>query len=211
MTHLYIDTHNYAGTDYYTWVNALGIGAYIVLFNQSNPTQIVYFVVNTVTNHTTWFDIAVTEYSSAGTLGTTAGDLVVTVAPQGPQGSQGITGQPGATGATGAVGVVEASETELTGTSVITVATYTPGTAGNFKVSAYFRVTAATTTVTLTFGWTDMTGVQTLTYINALAVPVGSYATVEFIVNSVASSAITVKFTAGTANQVYASATILEA
>lgn len=101
-------------------------------------------------------------------------------------------------------------ELELTTTSSTSVVTYTPSAAGNFEIGCYFRVVTATTNVTITVTWTDVTGAQTLTLLNVVSEVVGSYAMTKFMIDSVASSAITVSFTAGTANQVYASASIVQ-
>ena len=101
-----------------------------------------------------------------------------------------------------------ASEVELTALTATNVVTYTPTGAGNFRIGIYFRVVTATTTVTLTVTWTDVTGAQTLTLLNGVSEVTGSYALAEFMVNSAAATAITVTFTVGTVNQVYASASI---
>jgi hypothetical protein len=100
------------------------------------------------------------------------------------------------------------AEKQLTTTAATSVVTYTPAGAGNFKIGGYFRVVTATTVVTWTVTWTDVTGAQTLTVLSAVSEVVGSYALVDFMVNAAAGSAITVTATAGTANQVYASASI---
>jgi hypothetical protein len=102
-------------------------------------------------------------------------------------------------------------ESELTTTNATAVATYTPSVAMNVNVNIYFRVVTATTNVTVTATWTDVTGAQTLSLLTTVAEPVGSYSLVGFMVNSVASSAIAVNVTAGTANQVYASVLMTEA
>ena len=107
--------------------------------------------------------------------------------------------------------VAEANTTELeiTALTATTVATFTPTVAGNFNINAYFRVITAATTVTLTATWTDVTGAQTYTWVSAVSEPVGSYVLLPVYINSTASSAITVTITAGTINQVYASASII--
>ncbi len=101
------------------------------------------------------------------------------------------------------------TEQELTTTTATTIATFTPTVAGNFKIGAYFRVVTAATTVTLSVTYTDATGAQTITLLNAISEAVGSYTFNDFTINSAASAAITVSMTAGTANQVFASATII--
>ena len=102
-----------------------------------------------------------------------------------------------------------ARETALgTGTTIVT---YTPAASGNFLVAIYFRVITATTNVTLTVTWTDATGAQTLTLLSTVAETVGSYTLTSFMVDDIATDAITVTGTAGTASQVYASGSILQA
>jgi hypothetical protein len=130
----------------------------------------------------------------------------------GPTGPSGASGPTGATGATGAGGgpLATVKELELTTTGATAVLSYTPGTAGNFHLGVYFRVVTATTTVSATVTYTDVTGAQTITLLNAVAMVVGSYAFVDFMVDSAAGDAIAVNFTAGTANQVYVSASILQ-
>ena len=94
-----------------------------------------------------------------------------------------------------------------TGTTIVT---YTPAASGNFLVAIYFRVITATTNVTVTVTWTDATGAQTLTLLNVVAETTGSYTFTSFMVDDLATDAITVTMTAGTASQVYASASILQ-
>jgi hypothetical protein len=94
-----------------------------------------------------------------------------------------------------------------TGTTIVT---YTPAASGNFLVAIYFRVITATTNVTVTVTWTDATGAQTLTLLSTVAETTGSYTFTSFMVDDLATDAITVTMTAGTAGQVYASASILQ-
>lgn len=102
-----------------------------------------------------------------------------------------------------------ASNTELTTTGATSIAAYTPGATGNCLLYAYYRVVTGTTTVTLTATWTDETGAQTYTWVNAVSEPTGSYTVVPLFVHSTA-AAITITATAGTANQVYVSANIVQ-
>jgi hypothetical protein len=101
-----------------------------------------------------------------------------------------------------------ASEVECTTTGATQIVTYTPSGDGNFHISVYFRVVTATTVVTITVTWTDATGSQTMTLINAVSCATGSYSLTDFMINAEA-DAITVSMTAGTSNQVYGSASIL--
>lgn len=101
------------------------------------------------------------------------------------------------------------SESLLTTTSTTTIATYTPSTSGNFLIGTSVRVITAATTITLTINWTDATGAQTDTRINALSLATGTHDVPLKFINAVAGNSITVKATAGTANQSYISASIL--
>lgn len=104
-----------------------------------------------------------------------------------------------------------ASDTELTTTSATTIATFTPSAQGNFMVMTYYRVITAATTVTLSVAWTDGSGGlgQKVIVVNGTSQGVGSYTNLPIYLNSTA-TAITVSATAGTANQVYVSASIIQ-
>jgi hypothetical protein len=97
-------------------------------------------------------------------------------------------------------------EQQITVTSQTTVLSYTPVAQGNFTIKVYLRVVTAATSVTITVTYTDATGSQTMTLVNA-SVPVGSYDVTAFI-NATTGSAIAVNVTAGTSSQVYVSAVI---
>jgi hypothetical protein len=104
----------------------------------------------------------------------------------------------------------DASEMELTTTGATPVVTFTPSAAGNFMTGIYVRVVTAATILTVTVTYTDAGGAQTNTLISAQSTAVGSYSILfPLFINSVASQPITVTITAGTANQVYASASIV--
>jgi hypothetical protein len=103
-----------------------------------------------------------------------------------------------------------AYETLLADTTLDQILTYTPAAAGLFRIQLYFRVVTATTTVTLQVTWTDATGVQTLNVVNAVSETVGSYTVLPVMVASAAGQAVTVSAQAGTANQVYVSATLAQ-
>lgn len=77
-------------------------------------------------------------------------------------------------------------------------------------IGIYFRVITATTNVTVNVTYTDATGAQTNTLLDAQASAVGSYSLPMLMINTTAAAAVAVKITAGTANQVYGSATIME-
>jgi len=104
--------------------------------------------------------------------------------------------------------IASAVETELTTTSATTITSFTPSATGFFLVMIYFRVVTAATTVTVSITYNDVTGAQTLTPVNAISEPIGSYTNMVSICATNA-AAITVSVTAGTANQVYASAAIV--
>lgn len=106
--------------------------------------------------------------------------------------------------------VTGAVETLLTTTNPTTIATLTPAAAGNYLLCAYFRVITASTTVTLTASWTDATGAQTYTWVNAVSENTGSYTNLPLFISDAASGAITISATAGTINQVYVSASIMK-
>lgn len=130
--------------------------------------------------------------------------------PQGPTGPTGPAGPTGPTGATGPAGgaLALANEVELTGVSAQTIVAYTPTAAGLFLVGCRLRVTAATTVVSAQVTYTDAAGAQTSTWLNAVPKEVGSYDLMPIVISSAAGSPITVSVTAGTANQVYAGASI---
>jgi hypothetical protein len=102
------------------------------------------------------------------------------------------------------------SELELTGTSATTIVSVTPTAAGNFVLSTYVRVVTATTVFTLTASWTDQTGAQSISMVNNASLGVGSYVFDQYFINSAKADAITITGTAGTANQVYVSASIIQ-
>ncbi|WP_036647300.1 phage tail protein [Paenibacillus wynnii] len=93
-------------------------------------------------------------------------------------------------------------------TSAVTVTTYTAPAVGNYLVGVYLRVITATTTVTVAVTYTDAGGAQTTTIANAQAFPVGSWSLLPVFLASTA-TAINVVVTTATANQVYASASIV--
>ena len=107
-------------------------------------------------------------------------------------------------------GAVASGKLVAVATTGTTIVTYAPPAAGNFLIGIYFTVITATTNVTVTVTWTDATGAQTLTLLNAVAEVTGSYTMVSFEINSVITSPITVSMTAGTVSQVVGSASIYQ-
>jgi hypothetical protein len=91
-----------------------------------------------------------------------------------------------------------------------TVATYTPATTLGLWIGVYYRVVTAPTNVTITVTYTDPTGSQTATVLPITMQPVGSYVQVPLFILST-NAAVSVTFTCGTASQVLASASIVEA
>ncbi len=100
------------------------------------------------------------------------------------------------------------NELELTATTSTTIGTFTPSTAGNFVVNAYFRVITTSTTITLQVTYTDVSGAQTYEWVSSVLEPIGSYSMVPLYINSTA-TAITISATAGTINQAFISSSII--
>jgi hypothetical protein len=100
------------------------------------------------------------------------------------------------------------SDMKLTTTSATTVSTLTPVLQGNYSVKLYYRVVTGATNLTITLTYTDGSGSQTQTPVNVTGQAVGSYEINSLFFNATTGGAITVSATAGTANQVYVSATI---
>lgn len=100
-------------------------------------------------------------------------------------------------------------EVLLSSTSATTVASYTPAANGNFLVAVYFRVVTAATAVTVQITYSDAAGAQTMTLLNGVSEAVGSYSLPIAFISATTASPINVVVTAGTANQVYASAAIV--
>ena len=105
--------------------------------------------------------------------------------------------------------VANVSNSELTTTSATSILSYTPSSQGNYMVMIYYSVITAATDLTLTLTWTDSTGSQSYTWVNDTSQAVGSYNVLPVFINSIASE-ITVTATAGTANQVYVSGSIIQ-
>lgn len=98
---------------------------------------------------------------------------------------------------------------QLTTTNPTIVTSHTPGTNGNYVVYIYYRVTTASTDITIDIDWTDQTGSQTLNLLPLTTKPVGSYSVAGVYIQASSGNPITVTFTAGTANQVFVSSTIV--
>jgi hypothetical protein len=114
---------------------------------------------------------------------------------------------------TGGVPLIRAHtvESELTSTAATVVATYTPTATDGFYVLVFVRVVTAATAVTVTVTYDDAAGTaQTQTMLPTTTLAVGNFDMVGAFVVAGTSAAIDVNVTAGTANQVYASAVIVE-
>ena len=101
-----------------------------------------------------------------------------------------------------------ASETLLTTTNPTNIVTFTPAAAGNYNCNLYARIITGSTVITAVVTWTDVTGAQTYTWLTGSTQSTGSYVFMPVFINSAASQAITITVTAGTANQIYATAAI---
>ena len=109
--------------------------------------------------------------------------------------------------------VLEKSNTfdqQLTTTSPTSVVSYTPSINANHTVYIYYRVVSATTNVSISLSWTDNSGAQTMSILSTTAKGVGSYSIAPVYIQAVLGSPIAVSITSGTANNVFASATITQ-
>lgn len=105
--------------------------------------------------------------------------------------------------------VTDVQEMQLTTTSATTVTSFTAPVAGGYLVLVYFRVSTAATNVNITVNYQDATGAQTYTAVANASYAVDSYTGVPIYIRSAQGGVMSVTATAGTANNVYVSATIL--
>jgi len=106
-------------------------------------------------------------------------------------------------------GVASNIELELTSTSQTQVCSFTPSSTEMFIIDVFVRVTVATTALTLSASWTDASGMaQSYVWENGTNITIGNRLELPIIITAQSGSPITVYATAGTANQVYVSATI---
>jgi hypothetical protein len=102
-----------------------------------------------------------------------------------------------------------ANDFQLTTTSATDVLSFTPSTQGNYIVYVFYRVANTTTNVGINVTWTDGAGASTSVVVPATTSTVtGSYNTSPVYINATA-AAIKVTATAGTANNLYVSASIV--
>lgn len=102
-----------------------------------------------------------------------------------------------------------ANDFQLTGISATDVVSYTPLSQGNYIIYVFYRVATATTNVGINVTWTDNTGASTSVLVPAVtSTDVGSYNLTPVYINAL-TSPIKVTATAGTANNLYVSASII--
>lgn len=103
----------------------------------------------------------------------------------------------------------DALEVQLTSTSATTVASFTPTASKMFLVAVYLRVVTAATNVTVNVTYNDAGGSVTNPLFPTQSLGVQSWSLPICPVNAVSGTPIVVSVTAGTANQVYASASVV--
>lgn len=111
--------------------------------------------------------------------------------------------------ATAAIGASQ-QEVMLTSTSQTAIATYIPGVNQNLLIGISVRIANATTIVSAEVDYTDASGSQAIQFYTDVSMPVGANPTLMILINAVANQPVTVKATAGTANNAYMSASIVE-
>ena len=102
--------------------------------------------------------------------------------------------------------VASVDNLKLTTTNPTVALTHTPSANARFLVNLYLRTTVAPTVVTVTVAWTDAGGAQTYDALAAATLPVGASGLPSFMVPDTATHALSITVTAGTANQVFVSA-----
>jgi hypothetical protein len=99
----------------------------------------------------------------------------------------------------------------LTTISATDVATLTPWGRGQYLVSVSYRVVTVVTDVTVAVSFTNDAGAQTKTLLATTSKAVGTYTDlIPILVEALSSAAVKVTVTAGTADQVFMSASITE-
>lgn len=102
-----------------------------------------------------------------------------------------------------------ASETLLSTTGATDVISFTPAAAGNFMAMIYYRVVTGATNLTINVTYTDQTGAQTAIVVPAAqSQAINSYIMAPVFFNATA-AVVKVTATAGTANQIYVSASVV--
>jgi hypothetical protein len=106
--------------------------------------------------------------------------------------------------------VSDVSEYLLTTTAATNVISYPPSAPGNFLVCVSARVITASTNITVEVDYTDAGGAQVNMLYPLASVPVGTHMlNFPLFIHVVAGASIVVKITAGTANQVYISSSLV--
>jgi hypothetical protein len=81
-------------------------------------------------------------------------------------------------------------------------------TQGNYLVNFYFRVTNVTSSLRASVNWSDGSGAQSMTLVASSSYNVNSYPVFPVYINATTAS-ISVTATAGAANNIYASTSIV--
>lgn len=101
------------------------------------------------------------------------------------------------------------SDLQITATTQTTVATYTTTSKANYTAKVYLRLSTPAT-VTVYVKYTDATGAQTITVLNAEYLPTDSYTFPPYFFNATSGSTVSILVTSTVANVVYVSAAIIE-
>lgn len=112
-------------------------------------------------------------------------------------------------GSGGGPTIIDTSNLLLTTIGSTNIINYTPSADGDFVVYIYYRVITATTTLTITLNWNDISGPQTSSILTAASTTVGSGTFAPIYITAANTGAIVISATAGTANQAYISASVL--
>lgn len=105
--------------------------------------------------------------------------------------------------------VARVRETELTTTALTTVCTFTPAVTGTYRARLYLRVVTGTTTLSAQVTYADAGGAQTQPMLSSTGEVVGSHPIPDVTFDAVAGTPINIQVQAATANQAYATASIV--
>jgi hypothetical protein len=102
------------------------------------------------------------------------------------------------------------SEQQLTTTSGTNILNFTTPNAGNYSVSVYYRVVTSITNLGLILNYTSVSGAQTQTILTSgIPQAIGDYMAAPMYINCTNGSSVTLIATAGTANNVFMSASAI--
>jgi hypothetical protein len=105
--------------------------------------------------------------------------------------------------------LAEANGVLITGTSATTILVFTAPRRGLYEITPYLEVANAATVVTVTVSWTDpVNGADSYSWYTNQSLGIGDYSLHSFLVRASGGTQITLTITAGTANNVTASAWI---